>query len=78
MRPRKLLRLYKMEKTPCVRDRTWLNILVERDGMSVTGAAIHIGKARSWGSTWRRRYLDEGAEGLRTRPRSGRPSHIPD
>ena len=34
-------------------------------------------KARSWGSTWRRRYLDEGAEGLRTRPRSDRPSRIP-
>ena len=77
MRPRKLLRLYKKEKDPDVRDRMWLNILVERDGMSATGAAVHMEKARSWGSTWRRRYLDEGAEGLRTRPRSGRPSRIP-
>ena len=77
MRPRKLLRLYKKEKDPDIRDRMWLNILVERDGMSATGAVVHMEKARSWGSTWRRRYLDEGAEGLRTRPRSGRPSRIP-
>ena len=76
MRPRRLLRLYKREKDSKVGERMWLNILVERDGMSATGAAIHMERAPSWGVKWRRRYLDEKDMGLRTRPRSGRPSRI--
>ena len=42
-----------------VRKRMQLNILVERDGMSATGAAAHMERAPSWGVKWRRHYLDE-------------------
>ena len=35
MRPRRLLSLYKREKDPEVRDRTVLNVLVERDEVGV-------------------------------------------
>ena len=65
MRPRKLLRLYKKEKDPDVRDRMWLNILVERDGMSAT-------KARRF-YTWRRRArgAPHGAAAIWTRAPKG-------
>ena len=35
-----------------MRDRTLLNVLVKRDGMSVTGAARLLGMAPSWGVKW--------------------------
>ena len=76
MRPRRLLRLYKKEKDSQVRERMLLNILVERDRMSATGAAIHMEYAPSWGVKWRHRYLEERERGLQMRPRPGRPSRI--
>ena len=54
----------------------FLNVLVKRDGMSVTGAALHLGMAPSWGVKWHNRYLKEGIAGLQTRTRSGRPPRI--
>ena len=53
-----------------------LNVLVKRDGMSVTGAALHLGMAPSWGAKWHNRYLKEGIAGLQTCTRSGRPPKI--
>ena len=76
MRPRRLLRLYKKEKDSQVRERMLLNILVERDRMSATGAAIHMEHAPSWGVKWRHRYLEKRERGLQMRPRPGRPSRI--
>ena len=48
-------------------------VRVERDGITRTGAAEHLGMAGSWGAMWYGRYLPEGLPGLRTRPRSGGP-----
>ena len=75
--PRKLLKIRRKEKDPAVRDRIMLNVHIERDGMSMSMAARHLGMAPSWGVKWRRRYLEEGIRGLQTRPRSGRPPWIP-
>ena len=75
--PRKIFRIRKKEKDPAVRDRLLLVILVERDGMSMSGAARHLGAAPSWGVKWYNRYQDEGRKGLQTRPRSGRPPKVP-
>ena len=47
----------KDEKDLQVRDRIFLNVLVKRDGMSVTGAARFLGMAPSWGVKWHNRYL---------------------
>ena len=76
MKYNQMLKIRKSEKDPQVRDRIMLNVLVKRDGMSVTGAARFLGMAPSWGVKWRNRYLKEGIAGLQTRPRSGRPSRI--
>ena len=48
MKYKQVLKIRKTEKDPQVRDRILLNVLVERDGMSVTGAALHLGMAPSW------------------------------
>ena len=60
MKYKQMLKIRKTEKDPQVRDRILLNVLVKRDGMSVTGAALHLGMAPSWGVRWHNRYLKEG------------------
>ena len=60
MKYKQMLKIRKTEKDPQVRDRILLNVLVKRDGMSVTGAARLLGMAPSWGVKWHNRYLKEG------------------
>ena len=76
MKYKQMLKIRKIEKDPQVRDRILLNVLVKRDVMSVTGAALHLGMALSWGVKWHNRYLKEGIAGLQTRTRSGHPPRI--
>ena len=72
----KLVKAYKKEKDRSVADRMLLIIFIQRDEMSVTGAARRLNKARSWGVKWHRRYLEDGTDGLRDRPRPGRPPKV--
>ena len=72
----KLVKAYKKEKDRSVADRMLLIIFIQRDEMSVTGAARRLNKARSWGVKWHRRYLEGGTDGLRDRPRPGRPPKV--
>ena len=60
MKYKQMLKIRKTEKDLQVRDRIFLNVLVKRDGMSVTGAARLLGMAPSWGIKWHNRYLKEG------------------
>ncbi len=60
MKYKQMLKIRKTEKDPQARDRILLNVLVKRDGMSVTGAARLLGMAPSWGIKWHNRYLKEG------------------
>ena len=60
MKYKQMLKIRKTEKDLQVRDRIFLNVLVKRDGMSVTGAALHLGMAPSWGVKWHNWYLKEG------------------
>ena len=76
MKYKQMLKIRKTEKDPQVRDRILLNVLVKRDGMSVTGAARLLDMAPSWGVKRHNRYRKEGIAGLQTRPRSGRPPRI--
>ena len=60
MKYKQMLKIRRTERDPQVRDRILLNVLVKRDGMSVTGAARLLGMAPSWGVKWHNRYLKEG------------------
>ena len=60
MKYKQMLKIRKTEKDPQVRDRILLNVMVKRDGMSVTWAARLLGMAPPWGVKWHNRYLKEG------------------
>ena len=60
MKHKQMLKIRKTERDPQVRDRIMLNVMVKRDGMSVTGAARFLGMAPSWGIKRHNRYLKEG------------------
>ena len=68
MKYKQILKIRKIEKDPQVRDRIMLNVMVKRDGMSVTRAARFLGMAPSWGVKWHNRYLKEGTAGCRPAP----------
>ena len=76
MKCKQMLKIRKTENDPQVRGKILLNVLVKRDEMSVTGAALHLGMATSWSVKWHNRYLKGGIAGLQTRTRSGRPPRI--
>ena len=42
-------------------------------GVATTAAAEQANKTQPWSTKWRKRFRDEGFEGLKDRPRSGRP-----
>ena len=58
-----------------VRDRLRLVGNVQA-GMSITAAAEKLGMSQPWGSKWWARYKAEGFDGLKDRPRSGRPPKV--
>ena len=57
MKYKQMFKICKTKKDPQVRDRILLNVLVKRDGLSVTGAARLLGMAPSWGARWHNWYL---------------------
>lgn len=54
-----------------------LIIRISSDKQSVESVSQELHRARSWAYKWYKRYNDEGLEGLRDRPRSGKPSTVP-
>jgi DNA-binding CsgD family transcriptional regulator len=48
-------------------------ILLAADGRSNTEIAERLGQSRQAVSTWRKRFCQEGLQGLEERPRPGRP-----
>ena len=50
---------------------------VSSDKQHIESVAKELHRAKSWVYKWHKRYMDEGLEGLRDRPRSGKPSAIP-
>jgi transposase len=49
---------------------------VEGDDIVPARAAKELHRSRTWASDWLARYREEGIEGLRDRPKSGRPQSI--
>jgi DNA-binding CsgD family transcriptional regulator len=48
-------------------------ILLAADGLSNTEIGERLGQSRQAVSTWRKRFCQEGLQGLEERPRPGRP-----
>jgi len=51
-------------------------ILASADGEAIRPLAARLGVSPNTVCIWRRRYLGQGMEGLRTRPRSGRRKEV--
>ena len=72
-----LERLYKKrEVNSNVKERLLLVLKVEGDDIVPSRAAKELHRSRTWASDWLARYREEGIEGLRDRPKSGRPPEL--
>ena len=69
--------LYKRESDPNVKERLLLVLKVEVDGKIPAHVAEELHRSRTWASDWLARYDKEGVNGLKNRPKSGRPPKLP-
>ena len=69
--------LYKREEDPRVKERLLFILRVEGDGaIPCHMAERELHRSKPWASYWLERYSKEGVEGLKDKPRSGRPSKL--
>ena len=64
---------YKRESDADVKERILLVLNVLYDKHIPAQVARDLHRSRTWASDWLKRYREEGLEGLKNRPKSGRP-----
>ena len=52
-----------------------LNVVYDKHFPAQVASDLH--RSRTWASDWLKRYREEGVEGLKNRPKSGRYPEIP-
>ena len=67
---------YRSELDVKIKERMLLVLNVVYHGMVATHVARDLHRCKAWASYWLKRYDDEGIEGLKDRPKSGRHSQI--
>ena len=67
---------YKYEYDADVKERILLIRRVLTDKQHIESVAKELHKSRAWAYKWYKRYIDKGIEGLKDKPRSGRPSLV--
>ncbi len=68
--------LYKKEEDSKVKERLFLVMRVEGDSMLPAHVAKEMRRSKPWASYWLERFSEEGVDGLRDKPREGRPPKI--
>jgi len=68
---------YRQEADPRTKERLLFVLRVEGDGQVPAHAARELRRSRPWASYWLGRYAREGVDGLRDKPREGRPPKLP-
>ena len=71
-----LSKAYRTERNVRVKERLLLIIRVTSYKQHIESVAQELHRARSWAYKWCKRYGDEWLEGLRDKPRSGKPSVV--
>jgi len=71
-----LSKAYRNEHSASVKERLLLVIRIFIDNQDIKSVASELHKSRSWAYKWYKRYKDEGLEGLRDKPRSGKPPTV--
>ncbi len=70
---------YKRESDANVRERILLVRRIISDGQDmVLVSKEELHRSRAWAYKWLKRFDNEGVEGLKDRPRSGRPPDVPE
>lgn len=64
---------YNYERDADVKERILLVRRVLTDKQHIESVALELHKSRAWAYKWFKRYIDRGLEGLKDKPRSGRP-----
>ncbi len=72
-----LIKLYKKETNPKVKERLFFVIKVKYDNIIPAYACDELHRSRPWGSYWWDRFLQQGVEGLKNKPKIGRHPDIP-
>ena len=67
---------YKNERDARVKERILLVIRISSDKQRIDSVARELHRSRSWAYKWYKRYSDEGLEGMKDKPRSGKPPVI--
>jgi putative transposase len=70
------VKIYKSELDGKVKERMLLVLDVAYHGKIAAHVARDLHRNRSWACKWLKRYDEEGIEGLRDRPKSGRPAEL--
>jgi putative transposase len=68
--------LYKRESDSNVKERLLLVLKVEVDGKIPAHVAEELHRSRTWASDWLARYDKIGVNGLKNKPKSGRPPKL--
>jgi putative transposase len=76
LKPSVLDKAYRNEHDAHVKERLLLIIRVSYDKQYSEAVASELHKSRAWAYKWYKSYNEEGLEGLRDKPRSGRPSFM--
>jgi putative transposase len=71
-----LSKVYRNERDARVKERLLLIIRISSDKQHIEYAASELQKSRAWAYKWYKRHKDEGIEGLRDKPRSGKPCEM--
>ena len=66
-------KIYNDERDANVKERVLLVRRVLADKQHIETVAQELHKSRAWAYKWYKRYNDKGLEGLKNKPRSGRP-----
>ena len=69
-------RIYRSEQDVKTKERMLLVLNVVYQGMVAAHVARDLHRCIAWASNWLKRYDEEGMEGLKDRPKSGRHSQI--
>jgi putative transposase len=70
---------YKHESDANVRERILLVRRIISDGQDIVLVSKdELHRSRAWAYKWLKRFDNEGVEGLKGRPRSGRPPDVPE
>jgi putative transposase len=68
--------IYRKESDPKVKERLLLILKIKGDGVIPARAAKELHRSRTWASEWLERYDNDGIDGLKDKPKTGRPPKL--